>query len=81
LHINRIVDFIGSITNDFQLVHFHASSHRAIGPDNSCIYAEMSFISRKLLIPDEKLLYKNLPIIGLDAPNFPGEEEVVVRFC
>jgi hypothetical protein len=80
LHEGRIIDFVERIKDCFVLVHMHANSHTAVGPGGAALVLEFSFLNRSLLLKDEVLQYRPLPIAGLDAPNLPGDHEALVNF-
>lgn len=80
LHEKRIVDFVRNISDRFMLIHFHANSHTTVGPDGLALVIELTFMARDLLQPGEALNTHALPIVGLDAPNIPGDVEATVTF-
>lgn len=81
LHERRIAEFVEAISDRFVLIHFHANSHTAIGPDGLALVFELTFMARSLLRPGEELAYHDLPIVDLDAPNIPGQKEAIVSFA
>lgn len=81
LHERRIAEFVEAVSDRFALIHFHANSHTTIGPGGLALVFELTFMARKLLLPDEELTVRDLPIAELDAPNIPGQKEAVVSFA
>jgi hypothetical protein len=81
LHQARIQEFLTTISQHMALVHFHPNSAMQLGRDGTSIVAELTFLNRDLLGPEEELRIEDLPLPGVDAPNEVDGVDPPVRFA
>ncbi len=79
VHRNRITDFI-SQSNNYELVHIHANNVKTnVDDKGDPIAVEMTFLRKDLYKyhQQEEVTY---PIAGLDYPNSPRDQDIVLTF-
>lgn len=76
----HVKDFIDRVSDQLILVHFHPNTRTQFGRDKLALAVEMTFMNRSLLLPGESLVFRSLPIEGIDWPNAPGEQHTAVSF-
>lgn len=80
-YASEIEAFLSALSDDFILTHFHANNFAGEPPYHSSLMVEVSLMNRKLLKPDEKTAYRELPIAGLDAPSVPSIPDITPHFA
>ena len=72
--------FIESLNQKFALVHFHANNYDPEKGTSFSPIIELSFLNRKYILSDEKLIYQTLPIETLDSPSVPNNPDIIPVF-
>ena len=70
---------ITKLQRDFEITHLHGNNHFPITHTGLPMIAEMTLVNKKLMPQSKEFVY-NLPLKGLDYPNQPFKEEVILSF-
>jgi hypothetical protein len=69
---------IDQLLRSYQIVHLHGNNAGGVAQDGLPELAEVTFLSRRFQVAS---VYRNeLPLGGIDAPNFPQKRDFKLRF-
>jgi hypothetical protein len=77
---DRISAFVSAVSSDLLLCHIHANNCAGVDGSGDPIALEMTFVSRLLLEPGERLEFGPLPSPLIDMPNDATKPDIWLRF-
>ncbi|HTA29857.1 MAG TPA: FkbM family methyltransferase [Candidatus Cybelea sp.] len=69
---------INQLLRSYHIVHLHGNNAGGVAQDGFPELAEVTFLSRRFQVPP--VYRKELPLGGIDAPNFPRKQDFKLRF-
>ena len=67
------------LQKNFEITHLHGNNHFPVTQTGLPMIIEMTLVNKKLM-PESKEFVCNLPLKGLDYPNQPFKDDVVLSF-
>ena len=79
-NIKKIISFIYKIEDKLSLIHIHGNNYSAKGLNQKPEALELTFVSNKLFVKENRKNNKSYPIKGLDHPNSKRSKDLILEF-
>ena len=70
---------IEKLQRNFEIIHLHGNNHFPVTQTGLPMIIEMTLVNKKLM-PESKEFVYDLPLKGLDCPNQPFKEDLILSF-